>query len=540
MYKIVVALRYLRVRLLTAFSILFVTLGVGGLIVINAVMTGFQKEFKERVRGTLSHLTVRLDDPEQYDKVAATVAKHPDVVAVAPRKEGLVLLAYHDEVIPCTILGVDPPRQFEVGELASYLLTSSKMLREDMLRTFERRDGHPKWIYDRHQDLGEGRLRVSLRYEWVVTGETKWPQRSRRWVVVLDKKQRIIELQTYDAGGRSGPPPAEAPAELRPWFARANEALAKRNIEGVMALVHDKMRISHRYLEPERPFQLNGGAIPQDAPGLVVGFELFRQLGLRLGDHVELITAKVTTSKDKQGRLQKDVVKEGKLFTVTGMFKTGMNEYDSNFLYAPYEEMVEFLDRKRGSYVAARLKDHDRSAEIKLDLMNNDGLIGVSTWQDKRRNLLRAVDMERAVINAIMFVVIIFAVVVIVVILVLLVFEKTRDIGILKSMGATSWGICAIFVANGMVVGLIGCLLGTIAGVALALNVNEVADWIYLMTGFRVFPRDVYYLDRIPSEVEPIFIAWAIVIALILCLIGCLLPSIRAARLEVVDTLKWE
>ena len=122
----------------------------------------------------------------------------------------------------------------------------------------------------------------------------------------------------------------------------------------------------------------------------------------------------------------------------------------------------------------------------------------------------------------------------------MVVMEKTKDIGILRAIGASRFGIARIFLIEGFSIGFFGILFGAIAGVWFALNLNPVADLIKKTTGLDVFPRDVYFFEKIPSEVHATDVAWIVFFAMIACIIAGLYPAIRAAQLKPVEALRYE
>jgi len=534
-YKFVISLMYLRGRLITFCSILFVALGVMALIVVNSVMGGFQKEFKARLRGTLSHMTISIRRAEDYPQIARMVQQTEFVDKIAPRKEGLVLVASRGEIQGCRVLGIDPQREYQVGQLAEYLLTPHRELKEHFMQLVERKGYQMRW---RLLWVGRENKQTVLAMEWQevvpADAETKSLSFVKLVRLYLDDQDKVHYIR-YDRKATK-PRHRASEAEHKRWTAWAkqiDELLTNRKVDEVMAHFSQKLSHNRAPLDPKKPFLLGGGKFKQKHPGIVVGHELYKMFHLTPGVKVQLITA-------VKSKTTGDVEKVGKLFVVTGSFKTGMNEYDSNYIYAPYDEMVNFLDGRRGNVISVKLTDYNKAEQVKAKLQQKLGFVSVRTWEDQRRNLLQAVHLERRIMFVILFFFILFAVVTIAVIQILLVVEKVRDIGILKSMGASSSGIASIFIFNGLVAGTIGCILGVLGGVGFALNINRLADAIYYYTGFRVFPRDVYYLDRIPTDVDPVWVGITVVVALGLCLICCSFPAAKAGRLPVVETLKWE
>ena len=165
----------------------------------------------------------------------------------------------------------------------------------------------------------------------------------------------------------------------------------------------------------------------------------------------------------------------------------------------------------------------------------------VSTWEDRRRNILRAVEVERRVMAVILTLIMLVAGFLIFALLHTTVVEKTRDIGVLKAIGGTMGGIMTIFLLNGLLIGVIGSILGVIGGLLLCRYLNAIQEVIYWLTNWRVFPREVYAFDKIPVDEDPlvsiIIIASA---AVLVSFLAAIHPARRAARLEAVEAIRYE
>jgi lipoprotein-releasing system permease protein len=164
----------------------------------------------------------------------------------------------------------------------------------------------------------------------------------------------------------------------------------------------------------------------------------------------------------------------------------------------------------------------------------------VSTWQDKQGPLLAAVNMETAVLNVLLFMIIAVAGFGILAIFYMIVVEKTRDIGILKSLGASGGGVMGIFLGYGLSLGLVGSGVGMVIGLLFVANINEIADVLGRITGQPVFDPSVYYFYKIPTIVEPFTVAWICVGAIVIAVLASVLPARRAALLHPVKALRYE
>jgi len=164
----------------------------------------------------------------------------------------------------------------------------------------------------------------------------------------------------------------------------------------------------------------------------------------------------------------------------------------------------------------------------------------VETWRDKQGPLLAAVWMETAILNVLLFLIIAVAGFGILAIFYMIVVEKTRDIGILKSLGAPGRGVMGIFLAYGLSLGLIGSGVGLAIGLLIVRYINEIADLLGKITGRPVFDPSIYYFYKIPTIIVPSTIGWIVVGAVGIAVAASILPARRAARLHPVEALRYE
>ncbi len=236
-------------------------------------------------------------------------------------------------------------------------------------------------------------------------------------------------------------------------------------------------------------------------------------------------------------------------FTVVDFYESQMTEYDANFIFVPLEQLQKMrgmIDPQSGiGYVTSiQIKLHDEADSTRVrDLLReafSGGFYDVQTWRDKQGPLLAAVGMQTAILNVLLFLIIAVAGFGILAIFCMIVAEKTRDIGILKSLGAPRRGIQGIFLSYGLSLGLVGSGAGLVIGLVFVANINRIADLLARLTGREVFDPTIYYFQEIPTIVEPLTVAWIVAGAVAIAVSASILPARRAAGLHPVEALRHE
>jgi lipoprotein-releasing system permease protein len=194
----------------------------------------------------------------------------------------------------------------------------------------------------------------------------------------------------------------------------------------------------------------------------------------------------------------------------------------------------------RVTSILVKLKDYSDAPEVVKRLQKMFPGLKVQTWEDKQGPLLAAIRIERGLLNVLLFMIIAVAGFGILAIFSMIVIEKTRDIGILKALGASNWGVMKIFLGYGLLLGVIGAGLGTALGLGLTIYLNEIEYLLSLMTGQEIFSRKVYYFDKIPTDIQPMVVALVNVGAVGIAVLFSVLPALRAAMLHPVRALRYE
>jgi lipoprotein-releasing system permease protein len=237
------------------------------------------------------------------------------------------------------------------------------------------------------------------------------------------------------------------------------------------------------------------------------------------------------------------------VFTVVDFYESKMSEYDASFVFVPLPRLQEIrgmIDPSSGiarfTSIQIRTKPGVDIAVVR-DLLQAEfdpRLYTIKTWRDDQAPLLAAVQMETAVLNVLLFLIIAVAGFGILAIFFMIVVEKTRDIGILKSLGASARGVMGIFLAYGLSLGLVGAGVGLVIGLLFVRYINEIADLIGWATGREVFDPSMYYFYEIPTIVNPWTVSWIAVGAVAIAVLASILPARRAAGLHPVEALRYE
>jgi len=300
-------------------------------------------------------------------------------------------------------------------------------------------------------------------------------------------------------------------------------------------------------------FILPGGKLDLSGDTTVIGADLAEMLGIRVGDKVTVYSpGKINDIIDALKEAEKNPkvlehVKElvlPKDLTVTGIFRSGSYTYDSNFLFVPLyigQELYGISETDAITGISVKTADPNRAGEVKRGLapILPSG-VTAATWEDLNKTFFDAVAMERNVMFFLLLFIIVVAAFGIMNTLITVTVQKTREIGIMKALGATTEQIVWVFLAQGMVVGFFGNITGLALGMTLIRYRNEFKDWLAETLGVQVFPADVYQFSKIPAQVVPHDVAVICISTFVICSLAALIPAYFAARLDPVKALRQE
>ncbi len=430
-FSLFLALRYLKpkrtfVSVITLISVMGVTLGIWVLILVIAVMTGFDQELRRKVLGFDAHLLVSADGVlRDWRPLDERLQKEPHVIATAPYVQGPVIVEFQGRRLAPKIRGIE-----------------------------------------------------------------------------IEREQRVTDIRSAIK-------------------------------EGEFDLEMDEQGESNKVL---------------------LGRELANQLGVAVGDKItvyspgnlseiieELNKAKEAGEEKKSLDELRQMILPAEL-TVTGIFESGRFIYDAEFLLVPLhigQELYGLGDGLHG--LTMRTEDPYKVELIKKSLLADlDPQLSVFTWIDLNKQLFDAIRMERNTMFFILLFIIIVAAFGIMNTLITVTVQKTREIGIMKALGATTGQIVWVFLAQGMIVGVLGNATGLLMGMTTIRWRNELKVFLARAMGVEIFPPSIYQFSEIPAQVVPHDVAVICLSAFAICSLAALIPAFAAAKLDPVKALRYE
>jgi lipoprotein-releasing system permease protein len=272
-----------------------------------------------------------------------------------------------------------------------------------------------------------------------------------------------------------------------------------------------------------------------EGQGLAIGRRLADTLSLRAGDNVTIVAAKGAVT--PMGTLPRT-----KTYRVAAVFEIGMSEYDAAFVFMPITEAQAYFNRPNDvTAIEVYTTDPDRIDEFRKNVTEAAGRpIFMVDWRQRNATFFNALQVERNVMFLILTLIVLVAALNIISGLIMLVKDKGSDIAILRTMGASQGSILRIFLITGASIGVVGTFIGFLVGTVICLNIESIRRFISWMTNTELFSPELYFLSKLPAEMDFGETFAVVLMALTLSLLATLYPSWRAARLDPVEALRYE
>jgi len=562
MYKLFLCLRYLRSRIIAYFAVLAVALCVAMMLIVISVMNGFLDKIEQAAKGLFGDIVVAsgsLSGLGRYDEFMAEVRREvPEVEASSPFILTFSLLSIPDQPYRqmLQVAGIRLPQRAEVTDFKKGLFAQAGLDAPtfdppiSLLR--EKLDAHTeqlKAIYKNQLDQRDpadlpGDVKDTLRRL-----EVAWSMQADAAAVLRGAESYQDRLK--DLGEKL------AAAEASAHGLYSDEAVE-------LAEELDELVEAAQYQAPN-----NRAILGLGIPGLILRTEQGQTVRyISPGDQIVLSILPLS-SKLSAADMTPNVMR----LTVVDDCRTDVSSIDSAIVYVPFETL------QRMNNMGAEYDGDDpdlqvippRCSQIHLkvspeycgeealrevckkvqavwydfrrrygDAVEPGVNVSIETWRQRQAKVIGPIQQQRTLVVIMFGIISLVSVVLIFVIFYTIVVQKTRDIGVLKAVGASSGGVAQVFLAWGGAVGLVGSMLGTIGGYYFVRYINPIQDALDTWFGFRVWSREWFLFEKIPNTVDPATAAIIAAGAILAGLIGATVPAIRAARMQPVEALRYE
>ena len=269
--------------------------------------------------------------------------------------------------------------------------------------------------------------------------------------------------------------------------------------------------------------------------GVAIGIRLANLLGVNVGDSISLVSPKgASTPFGTAPRIKR--------YPISVIFELGMSEYDKTMVFLPLKEAQRYFSRGAEVDVLEVIVSSPDAVDGMIAPLRAAGgsSLHLSDWRKRNETFFNVLEVERNVMFIILSLIVLVAALNIISGIMMLVKEKSRDIAILRTMGATKGAIMRIFLITGASIGVVGTFAGLLLGIVFCWNIEGIRQLLQTLLGTKLMDPQVYYLTRLPARIDAWETGWIVAMALVLSVLATLYPSWRASRLDPVEALRYE
>ncbi len=268
---------------------------------------------------------------------------------------------------------------------------------------------------------------------------------------------------------------------------------------------------------------------------IAIGQRLANTLYVNVGDTLTLVSPRGASTPF-------GTAPRSKPYVISAVFELGMSEYDKTMIFMPLQESQRYFNKGAEADVLEVIVDNpERVDQFAAEIRGAGGpTINTTDWRQKNETFFTVLEVERNVMFIILSLIILVAALNIISGMMMLVKDKGRDIAVLRTMGASKGSVMRVFLITGASIGVVGTLAGLVLGIVFCWNIEAIRQFITWVTGTPMFDPNIYYLTRLPAEINPVETAWIVAMAMSLSVLATLYPSWRASKLDPVEALRYE
>ena len=307
--------------------------------------------------------------------------------------------------------------------------------------------------------------------------------------------------------------------------------IINNKVKGVLIKGIDKKDKKQSFINKE----ITKGSLKDFSEGKVmIGGELAFSLGLTIGDKINIVSSSFVDT--PFGSIPKQ-----ENYIVGGVFNSGFYEFDQNLIYLELSDAQSIFDKKKNEIdLEIILKDPFSAAKYKREIEKLNTDIYITTWSDTNKSFFDALKVERNVMFIILTLIIIVAAFNIISGLTILIKNKTKEIAIIKTLGLSERSIIKSFFLTGFTIGFLATLTGVFIGVLFSIYIDDIRNFLSMVFGINIFPSDVYYLEKMPSEINFISVLLVFIISIFITSVASYFPAKAISRMKTTNSLKYD